>query len=180
MDKVQFYHDKYYAQADRELSSIPFLCDLEQRFKVPKVYIAAGASAVGLLLVIFNFAGTLITNLVGFVYPAWCSFHAIETPGKEDDTQWLTYWTVFGLFNTAEYFTNILLYWIPFYYVLKLSILLWLALPQTRGAEYLYQAYLRPVFLHHSASINRAANNYTQNARSALDRAAEIAKAHSQ
>ncbi|KAJ1926968.1 ER membrane protein DP1/Yop1 [Tieghemiomyces parasiticus] len=154
MDKVRFYHDKYYAQANRELSQIQVMQSLEQRTGVPKVYLAAGVGLFGLLLVALNFAATLITNLVGFVYPAWSSFHAIETPGKEDDTQWLTYWTVFGLFNVVEYFTNVLLYWVPFYYTLKLVVLLWLALPHTRGAEYLYQNYLRPVFLRHSASFS--------------------------
>jgi hypothetical protein len=33
-----------------------------------------------------------------------------------------------------------------FYYLFKTIIVLWLALPQFRGAQYVYHAFLRPVF----------------------------------
>ena len=37
------------------------------------------------------------SNVVGFVYPAYMSFKAIETEDDvDDDIQWLTYWVVFG------------------------------------------------------------------------------------
>jgi receptor expression-enhancing protein 5/6 len=52
------------------------------------VYAAAGAGAFFLLLVFFNIFGALITSMLGFVYPAYMSFKAIESPVKEDDTQW--------------------------------------------------------------------------------------------
>ncbi|KAJ1975132.1 ER membrane protein DP1/Yop1 [Dimargaris verticillata] len=178
MEQLRRYHDQYYGQANRELSKIHTMNALERKTGVSKVYASCGIALVGLILVFFNIGGNLITNLIGFVYPAWSSFHAIESPGKDDDTQWLTYWTVFGLFNTAEYFSNVLLYWIPFYYVFKLVVLMWLLLPQTRGAEYVYQQYLRPVFLHRATGARLSP---TEMAQSARDRAAETVenlKAH--
>lgn len=44
---------------------------------------------------------------------------AIESPSKEDDTVWLTYWVVYSLFGLAEFFSDLLLSWFPFYYVGK-------------------------------------------------------------
>lgn len=44
---------------------------------------------------------------------------AIESNVKEDDTQWLTYWVVYGLFSVLEAFSDIFLSWFPFYYVSK-------------------------------------------------------------
>lgn len=44
---------------------------------------------------------------------------AIESPNKEDDTQWLTYWVVYGVFSIAEFFSDLFLSWFPFYYMLK-------------------------------------------------------------
>ena len=46
----------------------------------------------------------LLANTVGFLYPAYCSIKALESSTKIDDTQWLTYWVVFGLFSVIEYF----------------------------------------------------------------------------
>lgn len=44
---------------------------------------------------------------------------AIESPCKEDDTKWLTYWVVYGVFSLGEFFSDIFLYWFPFYYAFK-------------------------------------------------------------
>ena len=63
---------------------------------------------------------------------AYASFKAIETVDKADDKQWLTYWTVIGFLQMAEYFSDVLLYWFPFYYLFKTLIVLYLALPQFR------------------------------------------------
>lgn len=50
---------------------------------------------------------------------------AIESPNKEDDTQWLTYWVVYGVFSLVEFFSDLFLSWFPFYYMLKVCCLFW-------------------------------------------------------
>ncbi|KAJ1996873.1 ER membrane protein DP1/Yop1 [Coemansia sp. RSA 2322] len=148
MEQVRQIHVRYYEQADRALSQIPLAQVFQTKTGVPKVYGAVGASAFVLLLVFLNIGAPLLVNLVGFGYASYASFLAIESPGKEDDAQWLTYWVIFGLSNVAEYFTGLLTYWIPFYYVFKLAFLVWLMLPATRGAERLYHNTLKPVVAH--------------------------------
>jgi len=76
-----------------------------------------------------------LCQLVGFSYPAYKSFQAVETKVKGDDTQWKVYWIIFGLFRICEVFVDLVLYWIPFYYAFKLAFLLWLMLPQTKGVR---------------------------------------------
>jgi receptor expression-enhancing protein 5/6 len=66
------------------------------------------------------------------------SFHALESNGLGDDQQWLTYWVVFGLFNMINQFAGFILLFIPFYYVLKLAVLIWLFLPKSQGATWVY------------------------------------------
>lgn len=46
---------------------------------------------------------------------------AIESPNKEDDTVWLTYWVVYALFGLVEFFSDLLLFWFPFYYAGKVG-----------------------------------------------------------
>lgn len=45
----------------------------------------------------------------------------MESPEKDDDTQWLIYWVVFGVFNIFEFFSDILLSWFPLYFLVKVS-----------------------------------------------------------
>ncbi|KAJ2770702.1 ER membrane protein DP1/Yop1 [Coemansia nantahalensis] len=156
MDRVRQLHDQYFRLADSALSGIPAAQALQDKTGVPKVYGAAGVAALGLVLVLFNIGAPLLVNLTGFGYAAYASMEAVESPGKEDDAQWLTYWVVFGLLNVVEYFTGFILYWVPFYYPIKLGFLMWLMLPATRGAERLYTTGLKPM-LHQARTGQRAA-----------------------
>jgi hypothetical protein len=70
-----------------------------------------------------------ISSIIGFLYPAYKSFKALQTRTEVDDQQWLTYWTVFGFLYMVEYFIKPVLYYIPFYYELKILVLVWLAFP---------------------------------------------------
>lgn len=63
------------------------------------------------------FIDILLHDMLAFVLPF--RIKAIESPNKEDDTQWLTYWVVYGVFSIAEFFSDLFLSWFPFYYMLK-------------------------------------------------------------
>ncbi|KAJ2880333.1 ER membrane protein DP1/Yop1 [Coemansia aciculifera] len=148
MEQARQVHDKYFEQADRALSCIPLARTFEAKTGVPKVYGGVGVATLVFSLVFFNIGAPLLVNLTGFGYAAYASFEAIESPGKEDDVQWLTYWVVYGLCNVVEYFTGMVTYWIPFYYVFKLGFLVWLMMPATRGAERLYVSTIKPIAAH--------------------------------
>lgn len=137
---------------------MPQLVQLEKSTKVPKTYVVCGTAGVLVLLVFFNIMGNFITNVLGFLYPAYASFKAIETTTKEDDVQWLTYWTVFGFFNIIEFFADVILYWLPLYYTMKSIFVLWLMLPQFKGAQLLYKQVIRPILLKESKKIDDLAN----------------------
>jgi len=48
-------------------------------------------------------------------------------------TQWLAYWVLLALMNLCEAFKSTVLHWVPIYYPLKLSVIMWLMLPQCEG-----------------------------------------------
>ena len=52
------------------------------------------------------------------------SCKAIDSEEKDDDTQWLTYWVVYAAFGILEYFTDLFLSWVPFYFLIKVGIAL--------------------------------------------------------
>ncbi|KAJ3049447.1 ER membrane protein DP1/Yop1 [Rhizophlyctis rosea] len=145
----------YFTQLDKILSTLPFTTLLEQKTRIPKTYFASGIAVVISVLIFLNIWASLLTNVIGFTYPAYMSFKAIESVDKRDDTQWLIYWTIFGFFNTIEFFSGVLLHWVPFYYPFKMAFLLYLHLPYFRGAEYLYETFIRPYLLSSSTRGER-------------------------
>ncbi|KAJ3388215.1 ER membrane protein DP1/Yop1 [Entophlyctis sp. JEL0112] len=164
MDKAQIYLAKF----DKELSKYPFAVEVETRTKVPKTYIFGGFLALLAVFVFFNIFGELITGLMGFVWPAYQSFKAIEAHDRDLNTQWLTYWTVFGFLNVIEVFSDFLLYWIPFYYAFKAILILYLVLPQFHGAKVVYEKVLEPYLLKKQSVIDADLSKIKAKAAAAL------------
>ena len=50
--------------------------------------IIVGAGVFIVLFLFFNFGEGFIVNMIGFFYPAYASFKAIESTCKDDDRQW--------------------------------------------------------------------------------------------
>lgn len=100
---------------------------------MPKAYAFIGAVTLLTLLHFVNALAAPVSNLIGWGLPAYLSFKALESPGNDDDAQWLTYWIIFGFFNFAEGFAlRALLYYFPWYFSFKTLFILWLQLPAFR------------------------------------------------
>jgi receptor expression-enhancing protein 5/6 len=136
----------------------------QEKCNVPKEILVIVGAFFLVLVIIFGVGIASLSSLVGFVYPAFKSFQAIETKKKGDDTQWLVYWVIFAFFSIMETFVDILLYWIPFYYAFKLAFLLWAMLPQTNGAKFLYENFLKDLLKKNESRIDAALNDAKKSA----------------
>lgn len=165
---------------------------MEQRTQVPKAYAFIGAVTLFTLLHLVNALAAPVSNLLGWGLPAYLSFKALESPGNDDDAQWLAYWVIFGFFNFAEGFAlRALLYYFPWYFSFKTLFILWLQLPAFRvstiycaillrsslspqGAQTTYYSVLRPVYanLCHRGGSTRTFSNDTVTAEGLRDRVA--------
>jgi receptor expression-enhancing protein 5/6 len=133
------------SQLDKQLSSYEFLNNIERQTSVPKVYMVLGLAGLYFFLIFFNIAGEFLVNTAGFIVPAYYSLEALFSSGTADDTQWLTYWVVYAFLTVFESAVNAV-YWFPFYYTFKFVMILWMALPQTGGAQIVFRSFLQPVF----------------------------------
>ena len=130
------------------MKNIPLLVLIEEKSqkKVHRAHIALGIVGFLFLFVLFGIWDKWVINILGFVFPAYASIKAIESADKGDDTQWLTYWVVFGLFTVLEFFSRTILWAFSWYYVVKFFFILWLISPVHNGAQTFYHVALRPIW----------------------------------
>jgi len=119
----------------------------------PKIIL--GILAGGLVLTLLGWFDKYITCLIGIILPTYWSIKAIESPQEDDDKQWLTYWAVYAVFNFFDLFAKFILKIIPFYYVVKLIFLVWCFMPNTQGALFIYNKFLRNIFLKNEGKLNK-------------------------
>lgn len=145
---------------------------LEEKTGVKKKILVFGTVAATGLYLVYGYGAALLCNMIGFVYPAYYSIKAIESENKEDDTKWLTYWVVYGIFSVCEFFSDIFLYWFPFYYAFKCLFLLWCMAPVAwNGSQILYNQVVRPCFLAHEETIDGMVTDLSGKAMNAAESA---------
>eukprot|EP00588_Corethron_pennatum_P009931 CAMPEP_0194265190 /NCGR_PEP_ID=MMETSP0169-20130528/515_1 /TAXON_ID=218684 /ORGANISM="Corethron pennatum, Strain L29A3" /LENGTH=212 /DNA_ID=CAMNT_0039005607 /DNA_START=94 /DNA_END=732 /DNA_ORIENTATION=- len=142
-----------------EKLNIPILQQIEDTTGARKEYVVSGAATLLTFLFFLGIGAGSLCRIVGFIYPAYKSFEAIENRTRGEDTQWLIYWVVYGFFTIIETFVDFLLYWVPFYFAFKLAFLLWAMLPQTKGAKFLYDTFLKDILKKNEKKFDEAFEN---------------------
>ena len=81
------------------------------------------------------------------------TIRTVQSEDSDETTSWLCYWTVLGLFQTVELLFGFILYFIPYYSVLRLAFFFYIMAPQTQGAKVLYLAVFKPLLKKHEKDI---------------------------
>eukprot|EP00442_Polarella_glacialis_P012346 CAMPEP_0115161490 /NCGR_PEP_ID=MMETSP0227-20121206/71366_1 /TAXON_ID=89957 /ORGANISM="Polarella glacialis, Strain CCMP 1383" /LENGTH=272 /DNA_ID=CAMNT_0002573457 /DNA_START=71 /DNA_END=889 /DNA_ORIENTATION=+ len=131
--------------------------------KVQPVLVAGVAGLFTLGFVLYGLCGQLISTAVGFAFPAFESFKALESRDTEGMHFWLTYWVVFASLALAENMYYYLMVWFPFYYPLKVAFL-----PATRGADSMYRWFIQPLLQKNRKHIDTAIDRSTQELKKSL------------
>ncbi|XP_017839049.1 receptor expression-enhancing protein 2 isoform X5 [Drosophila busckii] len=110
----------------------------------------------------------LIILFFGTLYPAYASYKAVRTKNVKEYVKWMMYWIVFAFFTCIETFTDIFLAWFPFYYEIKVVIVLWLLSPATKGSSTLYRKFVHPMLTRREQEIDEYLNQARERGYSAV------------
>ncbi|XP_062379803.1 receptor expression-enhancing protein 1 isoform X2 [Sardina pilchardus] len=100
----------------------------------------------------------LVVLVFGTLYPAYSSYKAVKSKDVREYVKWMMYWIIFALFTAAEVLTDIFLYWVPFYYELKIAFVVWLLSPYTKGSSVLYRKFVHPTLSSKEKDIDEYLN----------------------
>ena len=151
---MDIFHQKL-DQLNKEAKEFPLLTKFEEKTGVKPIFLVLAGVLVVILMVMSGFLASLLANLVGFLYPAFKSIKALESTDRDDDRQWLTYWTVYGLFIIVDDWASFITGFIPQYYLIKLVFLIWLFAPTTKGAMFLYNNIVKNLFAQYSPHLDK-------------------------
>jgi len=137
-------------------AEIPVIKAVSEALSLSPVFVGSSSIAMLLAFLLYGFGGQLVCTLFGTLYPGFESFKALEH-GRADAMQfWLMYWVVFSMLTSFEHVCYYILVWLPLYYPLKLGFLVWLFLPSTNGARYIYRWLVSPMLKKHQEHIDVA------------------------
>ncbi|EEF52162.1 HVA22-like protein a [Ricinus communis] len=113
-----------------------------------------GSGAGSFLKILLKNFDVLAGPVVSLVYPLYASIRAIETKSPIDDQQWLTYWVLYSMITLFELTFAKVIEWIPIWSYAKLIVTCWLVIPYFSGAAYVYEHFVRPLFVNPQQTIN--------------------------
>jgi len=119
----------------------------------------AGILGLCTFLVFFGIFDYYLANLVGIVFPILWSLKSLQSRGEDDDKQWLTYWIIFSSTHVIDVFSDYILQIIPFYFFIKIVFLIWMFLPNFRGAEVIYHYFIKKYFKKYLDDIDKLTKN---------------------
>lgn len=102
-----------------------------------------------------DFSCRVLSNILGYLWPAYSAFKAVESQEERMIERWCIYWLILAIFTTAERLVlDWTIFWIPLFYEGKLAFVVWLWHPHTQGAQYIYRSVLCPVLAKYEPVID--------------------------
>lgn len=100
-----------------------------------------------------------LQTFLGYVCPAYYTYKTIESKKTEAMLDWAMYWFVLALFSTVERLLDVFFFWLPFYSLGKVFLVVYLWYPGTKGAQVVYNRFVRVHLGKHEPKIDGIVND---------------------
>ena len=111
-------------------------------------------------MVFMDYITRVIITLIGMVYPGYMSFKAMKRGDEAAKKEMLKYWLVLSVVSFVNLIADPIMYdRIPFWGLIKIAVVAFLALPTTRGYDRIFSTVLEPQLDKHEAVIDQSAAN---------------------
>jgi receptor expression-enhancing protein 5/6 len=128
---------------------------IQEKTGVKGIYVVI-LLVICVFLVYLNIFDTVITNLLGTLYPAFWTIKSIENDDLAEQKNWLTYWAVFGSFVLIDMFSPVIVKIIPFYFVFKIIFLIMLFMPGSKVGPFIYDILVKKILGKYEEKIDIA------------------------
>ena len=125
---------------------------IQEKTGIKGIFIILGL-ILSVIFVYFNVFDSVITNLVGTLYPAFWTIKSLEQNSVEEQKKWLTYWVIFGSFIIIDMSSPVIAKFIPFYFFFKILFLIWLFMPGSSGCTIVYYLVVKKIFRYYEDKI---------------------------
>ncbi|RMZ56442.1 hypothetical protein APUTEX25_004665 [Auxenochlorella protothecoides] len=102
-----------------------------------------------------TFVARLVMSVVGYLYPAYSCYIALQELNAERMVLWCKFWCIMGCLSAAMPIVDIFLFWFPFYNEMKLVFVVFLWYPGKhaglclKGTDYVWGSYVEPYMAAH-------------------------------
>lgn len=152
--KIYIYFD-----LNLDLHAPNFVIQTSNQTGMPKLVVFGMFLVFNTMLLVsiwYGFGNKFMSYIIGVLYPTYESFKALERKNTDLNTQWLTYWIIYGMFN---FFENTILLPLIFvypslFYLFKILFLLWLVNPRQLGASMIYILVIAPLMRTYQKDID--------------------------
>ncbi|ETN78441.1 hypothetical protein RB195_010369 [Necator americanus] len=134
-DMVAWLYKSHGAAADEQLKKV-------DAAGVKREHIAYGFIGLTSLYLLSGEEAMFVSNLITFLYPAAVSVDVIRSKKSGEAIGQLQYWVPFGFFALLDSTSFSL---IPAYFLLRTAFLIFLFLPQTQGAQLIFNKVIEPI-----------------------------------
>ena len=131
---------------------------IQEKTGIKGIYVVIGL-ILSVIFVYLNIFDTIITNLIGTLYPAFWTIKSIESNDLKDQKNWLTYWAVFGSFILVDMFSPVIIKFIPFYFVMKIMFLIYLLMPGSHGCAIIYNLIVKKILRKYEDKLDNVVSN---------------------